>query len=361
MPIIPEPTGQESAYLSPPDIHMQQRRKIRRPWRKVRLLKRRKSHESSPSPTSTFNVAEVDPWGIAQTQSSLKLPAWACTDRAEERHLAAMKIVLERDLQRIKEKAITGLDGRQVKVVEAFPDVYSDFRLLRFLRKDKIRDPVTAAVRYREFLQWREDNNVDEIRLRIDERLSLGEFNIFRPPDEWAVVSQYLPYSIKPISSSNGLFPVLLRIGDWDTQSLTKLVQERRLSLRTFLGYWTYLFEALQFHLYRESLRTKQMVFVEEICDLSGMAMSQFSPNFISHVLKPWIHLAQSNYPESTKSIVFLRPPKMFLFVWKLLIPLFSRGTLAKVSIKSYWDGMTDSAKLQKLREFASLRKTTLS
>lgn len=264
----------------------------------------------------------------------MELPSWACVDETEARHLAAMKIVLGRDLEKLETKAISGLDGRAVKVVEAFPDVYSDFRLLRFLRKDTIQDPVTAAVRYREFLQWRENNRVDEIRLRIEERFNLGDTDIFRPPEEWSIVRQYLPYTVTHDRSSNGVLPVYLQVGEWDTRGITKLILEKRLSLKTFLGYWTYLFEAIHLHLYKESLRTKQMIFVEEICDLDALTMSQLAPTFVSHVLKPWVHLAQANYPETTSSIVFLKPPRVFSLIWKFLSPMFSRGTLAKVSVK---------------------------
>jgi len=44
---------------------------------------------------------------------------------------------------------------------ERYPDVYSDLRLMRFLRKSKERDVVSAAERYRSFLEWREKNEVD--------------------------------------------------------------------------------------------------------------------------------------------------------------------------------------------------------
>ena len=77
------------------------------------------------------------------------------------------------------------------------------------------------------------------------------------------------------------------------------------------------------------------MTFIEEICDLKGMTMKQFSPAFLSTVLKPWINLTQSNYPETAKRIIFLNPPKILKLVWKLVTPMVSPGTVAKVSLKS--------------------------
>ena len=140
----------------------------------VKLLRRHEEIEHSAFQLSKFNL-QVDPWGVDKQQSHLSLPSWAFTDAAEQRHLAAMKVVLGRDLEMLEQKTITFSDGRTIKVTEAFPDVYGDFRLLRFLRKDKVQDPVTAAVRFRNFLQWREDNHVDEIRLQIEERLRRGD------------------------------------------------------------------------------------------------------------------------------------------------------------------------------------------
>ena len=37
------------------------------------------------------------------------------------------------------------LMGQRKRLIEAFPDVYGDFRQLLFLRKDKHQDPVAAA------------------------------------------------------------------------------------------------------------------------------------------------------------------------------------------------------------------------
>jgi len=286
---------------------------------------------------SKFNL-QVDPWGVDKQQSHLSLPSWAFTDAAEQRHLAAMKVVLGRDLEMLEQKTITFSDGRTVKVTEAFPDVYGDFRLLRFLRKDKVQDPVTAAVRFRKFIQWREDNHVDEIRLQIEERLRRGERDVFMPPTDLQRVSKYLPCIIEPLRSCNGLIPVVLEVGEWDTKGLTKLIQSNELSIREFLAYWIHIYEALNLHLYQESYRTQRLVSVEELCDLSGLTLAHFSHPFVSHVLKPWIEMTQSNYPETAMSIVFLRPPRIFSLIWKWFSPLFSKGTVEKVCSKSNFD-----------------------
>jgi len=314
---------------------------------KVNLLRlhdemEKASYSSSSSSSTTTRIQhftlQVDPWGVDKEQSHLSLPSWAFTDSTEQRHLAAMKVVLGRDLEKLEEKTITKSDGQIVKVRDAFPDVYGDFRLLRFLRKDTVQDPVTAAVRYRQFLQWREDNHVDEIRMEIEEKLERGEPDAFLPPTNLQIVNKYLPCTIRPLKSCNGMVPIVLHVGEWDTQGITKLIQRKELSMENFLAYWIYMYEALNLHLYQESLRTRRIVSIEELFDLSGLTLSHFSHGFVSHVLKPWIDMTQSNYPETTKSIIFLRPTRVFSLVWKILSPLFSKGTVAKVSMEPNFD-----------------------
>ena len=91
---------------------------------------------------------------------------WACNSIEEEIQLQQMKLLLESDTQIIREKELH----------TTMPDVYSDLRLLRFLRKSEDRNIVSAADRYRSFIQWREENNVDEIRSSISEDMSSSNF-----------------------------------------------------------------------------------------------------------------------------------------------------------------------------------------
>ena len=327
--IFREPAGAESMFRRAKVMRRGSVKRIKgalkKPW-KLRIRRRRR-----------MEMEQIDLWGVEKAREDLLLPSWACSDPEEERRLAAMKIMLVKDLKELESKTIyLQKNGRkQVKLVDAFPDVYSDFRLLRFLRKDKVQDPVTAAVRYREFLSWRERNNIDEIRAMI-------ESNIFEPPPELAMVADYVPCEFQAKRSQDGVVPVLLKVGSWDTSSITQLVRSNDLSIETFLQYWTYMFDSLHCHLYQESMREKKMIFIDEVCDLSGMSLKQFSPSFISTILKPWMHLTQSNYPETAKRIVFLNPPKILSVVWKIVTPLTSPGTVAKVSFQSDFNGSGD-------------------
>ena len=199
-----------------------------------------------------IHMEHIDLWGVEKTCQDLSLPPWACVKPEEERHLAAMKIILEKDLKALESKTITiRKNGRNVKLVDAFPDVYSDFRLLRFLRKDKVQDPVTAAVRYSKFLKWRDINNVDDIRVMV-------QSNPFQPPPGLSLVASYLPCEFRAEASRDGIVPVLLKVGSWDIASITQLIRNNELPLTAFLQYWTYMFESVHWHIYQESMREKQ-------------------------------------------------------------------------------------------------------
>jgi hypothetical protein len=273
-------------------------------------------------------VAMMDADDIEQSRQTLSLPSWACQDVEEEKRLATMKMILNDDLKELHSQKITLANGEKRSLVDAFPDVYSDFRLLRFLRKDKVQDPVAAAKRFRDFIRSRKENNHDELRLQV-------QTHLFRPPPELAVVNDFLPCDFGEEPAKDGMIPLLLHVGAWDTVSITRSIRHNKLSLSTFLQYWVYMFDSLHLHLYRESMDQKQMIFIDEICDLSQMSLSQISPSFVSNVLKPWIRLTQANYPETAKRIIFLNPPRIISIVWKFVTPMVSPGTVAKVSLQS--------------------------
>jgi hypothetical protein len=99
------------------------------------------------------------------------------------------------------------------------------------------------------------------------------------------------------------------------------------------------MFESLHRQLYLDSYRLEKMIYVDEICDLSGMRMQQFSPAFVTQVLKPWLSVTQTYYPETTKHIFFLNPPRIISLIWKIVAPMSSPGTVAKVRMVSGFEG----------------------
>jgi hypothetical protein len=70
--------------------------------------------------------------------SEVNLPEWACKDPEEKSRLAKMKFLLRNEFVGLSKKKVFLDEVGSARVVQAFPDVYSDFRLLRYLRKDKV-------------------------------------------------------------------------------------------------------------------------------------------------------------------------------------------------------------------------------
>jgi hypothetical protein len=269
---------------------------------------------------------------IAQMAESIELPKWACEDNNELERLAEMKFLLKDELNSIAKKVIHLDGGRLVKVVDAFPDVYSDFRMLRFLRKDQLQDPASAANRYRKFLVWRQESNLDSIRASV-------MIKPFQVPPELQSVGDYIPCDF---FDGDGVKPMLLRVGEWDTAGITRHIENGVIRVEDFLVYWAYMFESLTKKLHEDSMKCNSMLRLDQVCDLSKMSLQQFSPGFVSRVMKPWLAMTQQNYPETTRNIIFFRPPRILSVVWKMVTPFVSPGTIAKVQMKRDYNGNCD-------------------
>jgi len=262
----------------------------------------------------------------------LDIPDWACVDEGERHRLGVMKALLKDDFERIRDCTVEQ-NGKQIHVMEAFPDVYGDLRLLRYLRKDRVQNPGSAASRYKSFLDWRRSNDVDTVRSDVERRP-------FSPPHQLDILRELMPceFDVKE-GGSEDTIPALLYVGQWDTAGVTKLIQKNEISVSCFMLYWTHIFESLNLKLHQVMMERKRMVFIDEIADLKGLSMGHFSPGFVQVVLKPWIKVTQANYPETTKRIIFLSPPRVISIIWNIVAPMASPGTVAKVQFKRDYPG----------------------
>ena len=263
---------------------------------------------------------------------------WACNSITEQIQLQQMKYLLTSKLQNI-------VTPKQLHTTY-YPDVYSDLRLLRFLRKSKPRDVLSSVERYRDFLQWRMENNVDEeIRdMMMDNNSNNSNTTAFVPPPDsrWEIVATYFPMKfdhvmIRPANttatdttSNTALFQpsAILYIGAFDTQGISEQIAstESDITSNDFINYWIYLYESIHFNLYQQSLDSGKMIFLDEVCDLKGLSIQQFSPYFVSKVMKPWLTMTQAYYPETTRRIYVLNAPSVVNLAWKLVTPLLSKG-----------------------------------
>ena len=115
-----------------------------------------------------------------------------------------------------------------------------------------------------------------------------------------------------------------------------------RITLDDFLDYWIFIYESLHLTLHKESVDRHKMVYVDEACDLSNLSLRQFSPSFVTKVMKEWLKMTQNNYPETTKRIWFFNPPRIINVAWNIVTPMTSPGTVAKVRFLKGYDGSID-------------------
>jgi len=259
---------------------------------------------------------------------------WACNSIEEEIQLQQMKLLLESDMQSIIER------GLHIK----YPDVYGDLRLLRFLRKSEDRDVVSAADRYRSFIQWRGENNVDKIHSNVDYYSIDEEMSSFSPSDiKLQRVASYFPMNFDGmIGESNTISndddtafqpSATLYIRSFDTSGISSEIRSSHsdIALEDFLNYWIFTYESIHYHLYHRSVQCGEMIRLDEVCDLEGLTIQQFSPYFVTKVMKPWLTLTQAYYPETTRKIIVLNSPSIINIAWNLVTPLLSQGTVDKI------------------------------
>ena len=326
-----EPAGAAHIFSKPRSVRDSLRRGRRRATKFVRNRTKKWIIRRGRHRRDEYVVDVTD--DLQSALEELDIPKWACVDENERYRLATMKALLQTEFELLSDRTVQSQHGSHIHVVKAFPDVYGDLRLLRFLRKDKVQNPASAASRYRSFIKWRMENDVDVVRFHV-------ETQSFSPPSQLDIMNDLLPCNFNVNEGGDADTVVaLLHVGRWDTAAISKLIQEKKLSVSCFLLYWTHIFESINRKLHDEMMSREKMVYVDEICDLDQMSMRQFSPAFVSNVLKPWLKLTQGNYPETTKRIVFLNPPKIISIIWNIVAPMASPGTVAKVQFKRDFKG----------------------
>lgn len=275
----------------------------------------------------TYSV-RMDPGtkSIASANSSHIDCEWACHSKEEMRQLFQVKRILQQYYQ---------YDYRPINNSnhQIYPDVYGDLRLLRFLRKSKNKDISLTAGQYHSFIKWRKDNNVDVIRAMIED----SDIQI-ATRQCWDHVEECLPCNFEGVSSCSfnaKVKPVILHIGSFDAARITSDIQSSNISLNSFLEYWIYQYELIHYHLYQKSIATRQLCFIDIVCDLEGLSRKQLSVGFLK-ILRPWIKMTQRNYPETVRTIYLLNSPRIISLAWRWVAPMLSQGTLDKVKLVAF-------------------------
>ena len=99
----------------------------------------------------------------------------------------------------------------------------------------------------------------------------------------------------------------ILYIGSFDTKGISSEIRSSQsdITLQDFLSYWIFIYESIHYQLYQQSLQCGEMIRLDEVCDLEGLTIQQFSPYFVTKVMKPWLTLTQSMYPGKSEFVLF--------------------------------------------------------
>ena len=318
-----EPAGVEGVFTKAKDMRASLANRVNLRRRKRKLRKRSQVTE----PRNGFKE------NLARVKATILLPErWEFEGEKELNSLAEMKLILRKDLKEVQENTLRLDDGRMINCLEQFPDAYGDIRMLRFLRKEKSRNPLEAAMSFKDYVKWRKKNGIDKIRAQV-------ELNPFQVPSKLSFVDELLPSDFDLCGKVDAddrepSFTITLHIGQWQTTKLASMIQKNDVTLEDFLLYWVYKFESVHKALHAESIKQQRMVFIDNPVDLKGFTAKQISPGFVTRVLRPWVKQMQSNYPETARAIDVFNPPRVISLLWRLMVPLLRPGTVAKIRIR---------------------------
>ena len=212
------------------------------------------------------------------------------------------------------------------------PDITGDLRLLRFLHEYIL--PEIAAEKFRAFLNWRKENNVDEIR-----KLVQCEWEDLPGHLE---VTKHLP-SVLLLRSSNGSvladkqknpvaveFPGLVKIRDFvNNLPLKTLIQAHIANLEKRSLYLD--------DLSRSSGRLVKMTLIKDF-DSADVKSIFSNPRKAAEVLrrvKTLTGIAGSFYPQTVRKTFLLNVPSVFAGIWKALKPFLSQNQLESTVVSS--------------------------
>lgn len=217
-----------------------------------------------------------------------------------------------------------------------FQEVHGEVRLLRFLRKAK-GDADEAAARYREMLEWRRDNGVDDVRRRLvaDQMApaAMPHFELMQqlmPVTIWHDDADEVPGV--PNNEEHGV--QTFHIGRWDARGMVEARRTGALSEAEFLRHWTYANEYVSLQLEQLSHERGSVAALQLVCDFSGANLRQISRAFF-RMTAPWAKMSQDNYPSTSADIVFLNAPAFFSGIWGLVSPMIGEQTRSKIRFAS--------------------------
>ncbi len=202
------------------------------------------------------------------------------------------------------------------------PDVVSDIRLARFINAFD-GDLDMAAKAFRKMLEWRRTENVDELRngIKVDslEQKSFPHWEVVRSLEDHG------PWYNSGKCHKGDLVHLEV-IGNIDPTLQIETVNEERI-LQHQIGF----FETRANVLDEMSKEQGRLVRTIQLRDLSKFGAHLLSHSKALGVLQRIMKAGSSNYPESTRTAIFINTPMSFYVVWQGVSVVLREKTRKKV------------------------------
>ena len=205
-----------------------------------------------------------------------------------------------------------------------FPELVGDRRLLRFLRGHKF-DIATACKMMKAMFAWRRDNNIDEIREKIDK----GKMT----PDQFPCYDKIVPFYpfMFDMEHKDKLGHPLNfeRTGRMRPRALMQSVTQEE-----FVHFHIHMMEYVQIHLERLSAGAEKghLMRLCAVKDLDGLGVHMMIADAITW-MQSLVRVTQANYPETMDKCFLLNTPWAFYTIWKVVKPWLAERTIKKVNI----------------------------
>lgn len=202
---------------------------------------------------------------------------------------------------------------QEVRAMGCSDPPYDDTYLLRFLRARKFDLPKTLEM-WKNFIQWRKDNNVEQIA--EIEFTELNEAKKHYPHFYFRTDKQGRPIYIE-------------RMGALKFDQLAKVMPHERLTNYFIQSYERLLNKILPACTRAKGTRVDQTLY---IMDLKGAGSKIMSPKMWD-LLKMASKIGQDNYPETLGNMFIINAPFWFYGVWNIAKQFVDEKTKKKIHI----------------------------
>ena len=252
------------------------------------------------------------------------------------------------------------LVGDRLRSVPQYPEVVGDRKLLRFLRGHDYNVSKAASM-YCQFLDWRLEHRVDEIR----ESIVRGGLNHPSKFPNGAKILSLIPQVVlaHEVSDSFGCPLMIDQYCFSPTNVMEQITLEECLNFVIHcLEYRSIILEQLSEEAERKKIQsmiagTRQssepygtILHACVIRDLRGVGLEHFCANG-AEIISLMIKISSDNYPEFMRRCFIINTPFIFSTIWYFIKNLLAPRSIAKIVVlgEDYLESMSEEIKCEQL------------